>query len=580
MPHPTTPGAAMLLCDSLEKIFPDQAPREIDRSLPLIGYRGERTAFQVAVRVPRRDTWDNLRSADITVQAPTGVTARVRAVELVPVTLPAPADAGPAYLRTEPGLYPDLLRPLAEGEQLGLNTERWHGIWVDLLIGEDAPAAAGGADAEVSVEVAIAEGETLASTVPLRVVAETLPALDIVNTHWFHSDGLISYYDLEPFSERYWEIHENFLRSAAEMSVNSVLTPVWTPPLDTRVGHTRIPTQLLGIHDDGDGTYRFDPQHLMRWLEICRRVGMRHLEVPHLFTQWGARATPAIYVQTPSGTERRFGWDVAATDPSYRRFVEQLIPYLIALLDEHWGIDKVIFHISDEPNEDHLESYSAARDVVADLLADVTVVDAISSHEFFQRGLVEVPVVATNHGRPFLENGVDPLWLYYCVSQNKGVANRFIALPSAHNRVLGHQLFLAGAEGFLHWGFNFYNAQFSTRAIDPFLDTSAGGGFYAGDAFMVYPGRDGHALTSLRYEVFRAAMRDHRAVRLLEQRAGSEIARSALAAGGFDELEVRADLDPVELRRIEVRVADALARSAGAPRDTATAAPMRGEVPG
>lgn len=564
MPHPTTPGAAMLLCDSLEKIFPDQAPREIDRSLPLIGYRGERTAFQVAVRVPRRDTWDNLRSADITVQAPTGVTARVRAVELVPVTLPAPADAGPAYLRTEPGLYPDLLRPLAEGEQLGLNTERWHGIWVDLLIGEDAPAAAGGADAEVSVEVAIAEGETLASTVPLRVVAETLPALDIVNTHWFHSDGLISYYDLEPFSERYWEIHENFLRSAAEMSVNSVLTPVWTPPLDTRVGHTRIPTQLLGIHDDGDGTYRFDPQHLMRWLEICRRVGMRHLEVPHLFTQWGARATPAIYVQTPSGTERRFGWDVAATDPSYRRFVEQLIPYLIALLDEHWGIDKVIFHISDEPNEDHLESYSAARDVVADLLADVTVVDAISSHEFFQRGLVEVPVVATNHGRPFLENGVDPLWLYYCVSQNKGVANRFIALSSAHNRVLGNQLFLAGAEGFLHWGFNFYNAQFSTRAIDPFLDTSAGGGFYAGDAFMVYPGRDGHALTSLRYEVFRDAMLDHRAVRLLEQRAGSEIARSLLATDAFDELEVRADLDPVELRRIEVRVADALAQHAPA----------------
>ena len=564
MPHPTTPGAAMLLCDSLEKIFPDQAPREIDRSLPLIGYRGERTAFQVAVRVPQREIWDNLRAADITVRAPAGVTARVRAVELVPVTLPAPADAGPAYLRTEPGLYPDLLRPVAEGEQLSLITDRWHGIWVDLLIGEDAPAAAGGADAEVSVEVAIAEGETLASTVPLRVVAETLPALDIVNTHWFHSDGLISYYDLEPFSERYWEIHENFLRSAAEMSVNSVLTPVWTPPLDTRVGHTRIPTQLLGIHDDGDGTYRFDPQHLMRWLEICRRVGMRHLEVPHLFTQWGARATPAIYVQTPSGTERRFGWDVAATDPSYRRFVEQLIPYLIALLDEHWGIDKVIFHISDEPNEDHLESYSAARDVVADLLADVTVVDAISSHEFFQRGLVEVPVVATNHGRPFLENGVDPLWLYYCVSQNKGVANRFIALSSAHNRVLGNQLFLAGAEGFLHWGFNFYNAQFSTRAIDPFLDTSAGGGFYAGDAFMVYPGRDGHALTSLRYEVFRDAMLDHRAVRLLEQRAGSEIARSLLATDAFDELEVRADLDPVELRRIEVRVADALAQHAPA----------------
>ena len=185
---------------------------------------------------------------------------------------------------------------------------------------------------------------------------------------------------------------------------------------------------------------------------------------------------------------------------------EQLIPYLISLLDEEWGIDRVIFHISDEPTEEHLESYSAAKAVVTDLLAGMTVVDAISSFEFFQRGLVFLPVVATDHARPFLDHGVEPLWLYYWSVQDEGVANRFIAMSSFHNRVLGHQLYLSGASGFLHWGFNFYNSQFSTRSINPFLDTSAGGGFYGGDAFMVYPGPGGEPLTSIRYEVFREAI--------------------------------------------------------------------------
>lgn len=544
----------VVLCDNLEKVFPETAPRELDPSIPVVGYRGERTSFQIAVR-PSRDTpSDTLVAVDTEIATPAGVSARKRAVEAVPVSLPAPVDAGPAYLRTAPGLYPDLLRPISDSETLRLPCEQWQAIWVDLDIADDAPGGA----SSVHIAVSIAGGQVTTLDVPLRVVACELPKLDIVNTHWFHSDGLINYYGLEPFSKPYWRVHERFLRSAAAMSVNSVLTPVWTPPLDTEEGKTRTPTQLLGIRDEGDGSYCFDPEHLLRWLELCRAAGMRHLEMPHLFTQWGARATPAIYVETPAGIERRFGWDVPATDPTYRRLLEQMIPFLIKLLDEHWGLDEVFFHISDEPSEEHLESYSAAKSVVADLLAEVTVVDAISSHAFFQRGLVELPVVATDHARPFLDHEVSPMWLYYCVAQKHGVANRFIAMPSAHNRVIGHQLYLSGANGFLHWGFNFYNTQISTRPINPFLDTSAGGGFFGGDAFMVYPGPGGEPLTSIRYEVFRDAMVDHRASRLLEQHVGTDAVHSVLSATGFDELEVTAELDPDDLRRIAMRVAEAL----------------------
>jgi hypothetical protein len=576
--HASRPGLA--ICDSLEKVFPDQAPRRMDPSVPVVGYAGARANLQVALQIPRGDHLDTVTRPEVRIQLPAGVGARVHQVDLVPVAAAAPVDADPAeYLRTAPGLYPDLLRPLdtqvvgpdhpdeptrtdgpdAQGSthlvvRPDLTFDAWHTLWIVLDVAPDAPTAR----ATVDVEVTCEDGSVLAGQAPVLTVGRTLPELGIVNTHWFHCDGLMDVYDLEPFSERYWDVTGNFLRSAADMSVNSVLTPVWTPPLDTEVGSTRRPSQLLVINDDGDGHYRFDPSRLQRWLDLAESVGITRIEVPPLFTQWGAEATPAIWVQTPQGPEQRFGWDVPATDPRYRALLEQLLPYLIDYLDEHWGIDRVIFHISDEPGEDNLPTYTAAREVVADLLADVTVVDALSSYEFHRRGLVDHPISSTNHAAPFLEAGVDPLWVYYCISQKHGVANRFIAQPSARNRALGTQLFVNGAAGFLHWGFNFYNSQFSIRPVNPFLDTCAGGGFLGGDAFMVYPGPGGRPLTSIRYEVFAEAMTDHRAAQLLAQDRGRDAARDLLRddwSDGYELPPITAD----QVRAAALAVAEELA---------------------
>jgi hypothetical protein len=292
------------------------------------------------------------------------------------------------------------------------------------------------------------------------------------------------------------------------------------------VGGLRTPTQLVGIIDIGDGTYRFDFTLLERWMALCRSHGITTLEMPHLFTQWGALATPAIYVEHGGRMHRRFGWDVPATDPSYRALLEQLIPALRAVLDTEWGLGQVIFHISDEPTADMVESYGAARSVVLDLLDGCVVVDALSHFELYEKGLVPIPVVATDAAQPFLDAEVAPLWLYYCVGQHRDVSNRFISLPSSRNRVIGTQLYLAKAAGFLHRGFNFYNSVHSTRPINPFLDTSAGGGFLAGDSFMVYPGPDGVPFPSIRYRVFAEAMGDHRTMQLLRDLAGDAVVRA------------------------------------------------------
>jgi hypothetical protein len=419
----------------------------------------------------------------------------------------------------------------------------------------DDPDAAGVHQLQLRVSSADGSRQLFQDTVQIEVLPRTLPRLDIVNTHWFHCDALSTYYDVPVFSEEHWTLIDNFIAAAAEMGATSLLTPTWTPPLDTAVGRTRQTVQLIDI-SFADGSYSFDFEKLRRWLRLCDKHGLASVEIAHLFTQWGAQKTPAIYVRRDGELVQKFGWEVEATDPSYRELLEQLLPRLREFLSSNWS-GEVIYHISDEPHgAEGLASYRAAREVVIDLLTGSTVVDALSDFDFYTSGVVPVPVVATDAVAPFLAAEVKDLWVYYCVSQNKDVANRFIALPSLRNRVLGHQLFAFDVRGFLHWGFNFYNSYHSLRPIDPFRDTCGSNAFPGGDPFIVYPGEDGHPLLSVRYKVFAAAIADYRAMQALREQSGRDAVLELIdtdGAGGslaFDKFSY----DPDHYRRARAEI--------------------------
>ena len=118
-------------------------------------------------------------------------------------------------------------------------------------------------------------------------------------------------------------------------------------------------------------------------------------------------------------------------------------------------------------------------------------------------------------------------------------------MPSQRNRIWGIQLYLSGARGFLHWGFDFYNSGLSLFEIDPYEDTNGGGFFPGGDSFMVYPvkadkdgkGRDG-AIPSLRCEVFYDGMQDCLALRALEEKRGRAFVLDMLREEGVEGLNV------------------------------------------
>lgn len=151
--------------------------------------------------------------------------------------------------------------------------------------------------------------------------------------------------------------------------------------------------------------------------------------------------------------------------------------------------------------------------------------DALSDYVFYKRGFVDVPVCATQYIEPFLTHKTPRLWAYYCGCHTNGVSNRLLGMPGARVRCIGLQLYEAGIEGFLHWGYNFWMTQYAIRAIDPYRVSDAGGGFCAGDSFSVYPGEEGPVAAS-GLELFLEALQDLRALELVEELCGRPAVKS------------------------------------------------------
>lgn len=157
---------------------------------------------------------------------------------------------------------------------------------------------------------------------------------------------------------------------------------------------------------------------------------------------------------------------------------------------------------------------------------------------FYKNGLITCPVVAIDHIHPFIDEKPEHLWGYYCCGQITS-SNRFLAYPSGRNRMLGAMLFKYNIEGFLQWGFNFYNSHLSLETVDPYATSTAGGWVPGGDPYVVYPGKDGNALPSLRLEVFREALQDLRALEALAekmQKSSVNPREAVVIALGLEEL--------------------------------------------
>ncbi len=574
-----------VLASSLEKIFPEQSPAAC--GIPFTMLKNDTFAFQAALRpvdTPEAASEEASSSAlfqdgnastdasvPVQIIAASSIAASItlRRVDLMPSTLPVNDTRDGNILSDRPGLYPDLLTPLEDGK-CSLPCNVWTAFWIEIETTENTPAGT----FPITITIHIDEDKAYPKDIsdqnsadtgllnipassfklseeaktheidknnkivilqtPIEVIDAVLPKQQLIVTEWFHGDCIADYYKLPVFSETHWEYMRRQIRLGVRRGLNMILTPIFTPPLDTDVGGERTTIQLVGI-EFKDGVYSFDFSKLERWVAMCLDCGIEYFEMAHLYTQWGAAHCPKIMVTEDGILKKRFGWESEALGEDYRQFLNAFLPALTGELKRLGIRDRTVFHISDEPDESCLSQYQAAKAQAAGLLNGFPIMDAMSHYRCFTDGICETPIIATSALEPFL-TGRRPadLWVYYCCAQNYQVSNRFFGMPSARNRIIGLQLYKYQAAGFLQWGFNFYNSRLSKRHIDPFAVTDADGAFPSGDSFLVYPGPDGQPLESLHMAVFYEALCDLRALSLLEQLTSREHVIS-LMEDGLDE---------------------------------------------
>lgn len=525
---------------SLEKIRIEDSP-EFNEIFNKTALRGERFSYQTALF-----TTDFMMEFRICVESPCKDWIKLYAVKNAVMDMPIYTNAQmDDYITKDPGLMPDILLPLEEQNGIiQVLCGRCASVWVRVDVPEDAPAgvypitirATRITEEEMKSRGTDADGGlVLETTMNLEVLPVSLPKQTLKYTQWFYADCIALAHRVEIHSEAHWDLIDKYMAAAVDTGINMLLLPVITPPLDTMYGVRRPCVQLVDIEKVGD-TYHFGFEKLHRWISLCKKNGIQYYEVSHLFSQWGLKCTPNILVRENGVDSFYFGWHMAAGAPEYENFLRQFLPALLVELEKEGVDENTYFHVSDEPQAQHLEDYKRFSALVRSLIGNCKRMDALSHLEFYDMGLVDIPCVKNNGIKPFLERKLPEQWVYYCMSQRDKVSNRFLSMPAYRNRIMGLQMFRTDIKGFLHWGFNYYYSRCSTYEINPYQTTSSDLTFPSGDPFSVYPGKDGPILT-MRALVFYEGIQDMQVCQLLAEYIGADAVKKLIDEAAGMELE-------------------------------------------
>lgn len=369
--------------------------------------------------------------------------------------------------------------------------------------------------------ISLLTGDELAChEVTVELIDALLTNPEFLYTNWFHYDCLSESHNIPVWTDEYFTMLGKYIKNAAEHGMNTLLTPAFTPALDTAIGTERMNVQLVDVVKENSG-YTFDFTRMKRFVDIAKENGIRYFEHCHLFSQWGAKCAINIYGTENGKYVRLFGWETSAWDSEYKTFLQAYLQAFLAFAEAEGISDALTFHLSDEPRPNHLEEYQNAVDIVKDILKGKRISDALSDYDFYQRGLVENPIVYIPHADDFYGK-CKQLMLYYTGGHgNCGISNRLLTSSPWSTRSLGLLLYRYEAKGFLHWAYNYTYGNMSRGFYQPAMEPA----FYKNvpaATYLAYPDPIYGILPSLREKQMCSAINDFRALYLLESLIGRE----------------------------------------------------------
>jgi hypothetical protein len=488
---------------SLRRVYPDSAPGRGE--LSIIAPRGGRVSFQVCVRNEDAEQPLNVRCV---VTAADDLKPRVRWVDLVPLRHFTPGTPATELegIGDVPGMVPDPLLPISEAN---FGQRQSHSFWVTLNVPPDATPGARQLKATLALRALKKEAKEVTVELPVRLEVSSLvlrPRKNFPVIHWWRGEATWDYYRTGMFDDpRWWEITRAQLTNMLEHGSDVVYVPIF---FDRRETFKR-PCQLLVVNETSPGKYTFDWTRVKQFTDMGRRIGFTRFEWSHLWIYWGVKNPVRVYTEKQKGKfEMLWPPDISGFSDTYVDFLKQFLPEFKAFLDKEGLLEGSYFHLSDEPGHEDIDNYRRAREILRELAPWMKMMDALSSIEYGRQRVTDIPIPLVSAAQAYIDERI-PHWVYYCCAPTGEWLNRFLDTPLTKVRMSGMIFYRLRAEGFLHWGFNYWHRMEQEVVVDPFADSTGGGGVPAGDPFVIYPGKDGKPIDSIRWEVFAESLQDY-----------------------------------------------------------------------
>ena len=506
----------------LEKVFREKEPQltQFERR----AYAGEQYCFQFCITTTVSGT------LYLDIHSSIADKIKVYEVKYVPASMADYINPDDYRIFTErtSGYYPDLLEPAPKALRVV------DGYWLTLFITVDGALPTG----EYSIRFVTGDyyvRDVLSDDTFIFSVSDcALQSCDIPVSLWNYYDCIALAHGKKLFSKSYMRILKNYFSNAVAHGINTVFLPLFSHPQKDVEGSTPPVTQLVDASLE-NGEYTFDFSRLESFIRMAKKCGFSYFETSHVASQQGARHCPKIVGKIDGRDGVLFDCHTPCSDPNYIAFLRKLFRELETLFEKLGIMEKCYFHISDEPLVSTLDNYRTIGEAVRQILPKAKLIDAVNDVRFAEMKILDYPVVGTNHADEFLDKQI-PIWLYYCCDQSSDyLSNRFFNFPSLRTRVIGVQLYLTAAKGFLHWAYNYWLDVLTRKYVNPRFQSDGGGVYPAGDCFIVYPGEEG-PYSSLREKAFAAGIRDYRALKTLEGIRGRAFVLSLLKKYGFQGL--------------------------------------------
>ncbi len=388
----------------------------------------------------------------------------------------SPKIARPAsdQLRSPDQTYPD---PLFAQDTFSVVKNEMLPIVLDIPV--DAGIKAGIHTIKVVVR-SISKKDMASAGFSFQVFNVAVPASKMNYIAWYHDADyrlMNNGKDVQPFSELYWKIFKNIVRTAKENGQNTF---------------TINQLYLIKFLKNKDNKWSADFTQFDRAVNIIlKEVGMQYVNCRQFAARLGNWESPFGLTFPKFYGPKYYMNNRAIGDSEARSFYNWFIPAYYTHAKANNYANKILQHIADEPIDANHASYIEIAKYIKGLAPALTTIEAIQTMAVAPYVDIIVILLDQLPGdypaiQKLQQTSDKKVWLYTCNSPQGEYANRFIEFPLIKTTLLPWIVSRYHLDGYLHWAIDFWGDKpYEDASIVRFGPSQMQ--FPGGDAWLFYP---------------------------------------------------------------------------------------------